>query len=257
MVNILTRIAMPAIARLDWESDHFGFLVAQPANSDLSDADLAATLRLARSEGVRLLVFPAPDGREVPRELLDEFAGTLVDRKATFCRQFVWTANDRARAEVQPSVVPYTAATVSTDLGELAISAGAYSRFHVDSHFSNEKFEAMYRRWIERSVTGDMADVVLVVPLNREGATHGRLGGMITLSESAGVASIGLIAVAAEVRGAGIGSTLMRAAHLWMRDRNAREAQVVTQLANLPACRLYERAGYRLSRAQHFFHFWL
>ena len=257
MANTMTPIAQPAFARLDWESGHFGFHVAQPANSDLSDADLGATLRLARRDGVRLLVLPASGGRDVPRELLDEFAGTLVDRKATFCRQFEQTANDRPQAEVQPTVVPYSAATVSAELFELAISAGAYSRFHVDSNFSREKFEAMYRRWIERSVTGEMADAVLVAPINREGADQGRLGGMISLSESAGVASIGLIAVASEVRGTGIGSALMQAAHVWMQHRHAREARVITQLANLPACRLYERAGYRLSLVQHFFHFWL
>ena len=65
------------------------------------------------------------------------------------------------------------------------------------------------------------------------------------------------VAVAAEVRGKGIGSALMHAAHRWMQHRGAREAQVVTQLVNLPACRLYERSGYRLSRVQHYFHFWL
>ena len=49
----------------------------------------------------------------------------------------------------------------------------------------------------------------------------------------------------------------MHAAHRWMQQRGAQVAQVVTQLDNRAACRLYERAGYRISRLQHFYHFWL
>ncbi len=258
MADTTMRAKQPTLARLDWECSHFGYCVAQLANPDLTDAELAASLRLACREGVRLLVWPTVGGREVPRALLDEFAGTLVDRKATFCRQLVPViAEDPPDSGVKSPVVRYTATTVSMALAELAISAGVYSRFHVDRHFTDERFEAMYRRWIERSVTGEMADIVLVVPRDhRDGAVGQGLGGMITLSESGGVASIGLVAVATAVRGTGIGSALMHAAHRWMQHRGASEAQVVTQLANLPACRLYERSGYRLSRVQHYYHFW-
>jgi dTDP-4-amino-4,6-dideoxy-D-galactose acyltransferase len=233
--------------------------VAQLASLDLDDAALAAALRLARQQGVQLLVWPAGSGREVPRELLDAFAGALVDRKASFSRPLPPVlANDDSLRAVQFPIVPYTATTASAALVELALSAGVYSRFRVDPHFPKEKFEAMYRLWIERSVNNELADIVLVVPLgDHDGVTDTRLGGMITLSETGGLASIGLVAVAATSRGAGIGSALMHAALRWMQGRGAREAQVVTQLANLPACRLYERSGYRLSRVQHYYHFWL
>ena len=259
MANSTISVAMPALARLDWECQHFGLLAAQLTAADLNDSALTATLHVARREGIQLLVWPGPCGRDVPQELLDEFGGALVDRKATYFKslQPEFGNDDALQSSQGPVVVPYTLKTASPGLIDLAISAGAYSRFHIDSHIPHDKFEAMYRQWIERSVTGDMADAVLVVPWNSGGIAHDRIAGMITLSESAGVARIGLIAVAAEVRGSGIGSALMRAAHRWTYARKAREAQVVTQLANLPACRLYERSGYRLSRMQHIFHFWL
>ena len=257
MADTSILVAEPKLARLDWECDHFGWLVAQLGGADLSDDALADALRLAREQGVQLLVWPAPGGRMVPPGLLDEFAGALVDRKATFSRALrPVLASDNVPPGCQLPVVPYTATTASAALIELALSAGAYSRFHVDPHVPHEKFEAMYCRWIERSVSKELADVVLVVPLNRhDTAPHERLGGMITLSESGGVASIGLVAVNAAVRGMGIGTGLMRAAHCWMRDRGAHEARVVTQLANPAACRLYERSGYGLSRVQHYYHF--
>jgi dTDP-4-amino-4,6-dideoxy-D-galactose acyltransferase len=259
MTTTTLHAAEPAIVRLEWESRHFSVAAAQLSGPDVNDAPLAEALSLARRQGVQLLVWPAQDGRDVPRELLEEFGGSLVDRKATFFRhlQPALPGNESQMPADRP-VIEYAAATTSAALIELAISAGVYSRFHLDPHFTDGKFAAMYQSWIERSVTKELADIVLVVPLNdHHGAPADPLGGMITLSESSGVATIGLLAVAATVQGRGIGSSLMRAAESWMRDRGAREARVVTQLANRPACRLYARSGYFLLRVQYYYHFWL
>jgi dTDP-4-amino-4,6-dideoxy-D-galactose acyltransferase len=252
--------AKPIIAPLDWECKHFGFFVAQLADADIDDETLASALGLAREQGVRLLVWATTAERHVPSGILDRFDGTLVDRKATFRRPLESTVfSDEPHSPIELPVVPYTSAIASASLIELAISAGAYSRFRTDHHIPNAKFEAMYRLWIERSVAKELADVVLVAPLVEHAVTRNvpLLGGFITLSESNGTGHIGLIAVAAECRGRGIGSALMRAANRWMLDRGADQAEVVTQLANAPACRLYERSGYRLSRQQNFYHFWL
>jgi dTDP-4-amino-4,6-dideoxy-D-galactose acyltransferase len=247
------------LVRLDWECSHFGYPVARLAGSDLDHAGLASNLRLARREGIRLVVWPAPDEYEAPLELLGEFNGALVDRKATFSRPLAIDPENHPGPACQRRslIVPYTLRTATRGLIELAIAAGTYSRFRVDPHFSPASFEAMYRQWIERSVSGTLADRVLVAPRNARDSVHNELAGMITLSESHGVATIGLIAVAADSRGQGIGSALMDSAHLWMQLRKAREAKVVTQLANLPACHLYERSGYRLVGIEHYYHFWL
>jgi ribosomal protein S18 acetylase RimI-like enzyme len=114
----------------------------------------------------------------------------------------------------------------------------------------------MYRLWIERSLRGEMADAVLVADLSN-GTLSAPLAGLISLEETAGTGSIGLIAVAQEARGRGVGTALLAAAHRWMLARGAQQARVVTQADNLPACRLYERAGYRLADVRHVFHFWL
>jgi dTDP-4-amino-4,6-dideoxy-D-galactose acyltransferase len=196
----------------------------------------------------------------VANAILREFGGLLADRKATFGRSL---ADDQSCHDLntpeQPDVIvsAYAGPSDSPALRDLALASGVYSRFAVDPHFSRERFEAMYRRWIEGSVDGELADAVLVAQLTDDSGSAERIAGMITLSESVGVASIGLVAVDATVRGRGIGSSLMRTAHRWMRSRGAREARVVTQLANTPACKLYERAGYSLIKLQHYYHFWL
>jgi dTDP-4-amino-4,6-dideoxy-D-galactose acyltransferase len=261
MLETSTELAMPRFTRLDWECEHFGFPVAQVSRADLSDAALGDTLRQARAADVRLAVWPTGETREVAADITAEFGGKLVDRKATFSMP----TSDSLAVDVTadrscPAIVRYTATTASPGLTELAIAAGKYSRFHVDLAFPAEKFQAMFRTWIERSVRGELADAVLVAAADRSGndkQAQPDPAGMITLAESGGVAQIGLIAVAGAMRGRGIGTALIHAAHRWMQTRGAVEARVVTQLANLPACHLYERAGYHLSRVQNVYHFWL
>ncbi len=252
------------LKRLDWETNHFGVCAAQLVDPDLDDdaldddtLDLA--LRVARDQGVQLLVWAAGTDRDVPRQMLDQFGGRLVDRKATFRKLLRGvTADDSLPRATDPVVIAYSSATASAGLVELAIISGAYSRFRVDPRIPREQFEAMYQVWIERSVNKELADAVLIVPAdNSRDDRHDHPLGMISLSESDGVASIGLVAVAADAQGRGIGSALMRAAHQWMRDRAARESLVVTQLANGRTCRLYEKSGYHLVRVQPYYHFWL
>jgi dTDP-4-amino-4,6-dideoxy-D-galactose acyltransferase len=79
---------------------------------------------------------------------------------------------------------------------------------------------------------------------------------MVTASTTDGAGRIGLIAVDDQARGAGVGSLLIRQAHRWMQGRGARQATVVTQLENQPACRLYERLGYHLADVRNYYHFW-
>lgn len=258
MITTATLTAWPARARLDWESNHFQLEAAQLSPAELDESALAAALGQARADRVRLVVWPAAAGRDVSPTLLREFGGTLVDRKVTFGRLLTTPADAEPRAAEEIRVVPYAGRDVSDELFELALASGVYSRFKVDAHFAPEKFAAMYRVWIERSVSGELADVVLVA----HQATHANgsepsLAGMITVSQADSVASIGLIAVAPAARGSGVGSGLIEAAHRWMRTAGASDARVVTQGANLPACRLYERAGYRVVRELHYYHFWL
>ncbi len=128
-----------------------------------------------------------------------------------------------------------------------------YSRFGVDNRIPPDKFEELYRVWIERSVRREIADDVLVVT---NGAGVESLAGMVTVKVTEGVGNIGLIAVSEEYRGQGIGSLLVQAAHHWMYRRHASEMNVITQRANAPACRLYERTGYSLASVQYYYHFW-
>lgn len=257
------------IARLEWDSDHFGFSVARLRPIDASEAGLAAVLARARRQGVVMAVWTTGPETLVSAELLSDFHGALVDEKSTFAsglatlstftssvtsslREGSLCNNDATASKT--IVQPYSEAIASDELLALSIVAGVHSRFNCDPRFPREKFEELYRIWMERSVRRELADAVLVAR-DVMSATSGLLG-MVTVSVVDTFGSIGLIAVAQNARGRGVGTRLIDAAHDWMREHGAVDARVVTQGANLPACKLYERAGYRLASVEHYYHFW-
>ncbi|MBI5576917.1 MAG: GNAT family N-acetyltransferase, partial [Deltaproteobacteria bacterium] len=145
----------------------------------------------------------------------------------------------------------YGAPVPCGELEALAIRAGTYSRFKADPRMPEGKCAELYKMWIRNSVNRNIADSVLVI------RGSGIIAGMVTLGEKQGRGDIGLLAVATGMQGRNVGVSLVRAAQVWARGKGYRLAQVVTQGENVPACRLYEKCGYRIDRIENFFHFWI
>jgi GNAT superfamily N-acetyltransferase len=150
-------------------------------------------------------------------------------------------------------IVEYPCVPATNRLLTLAVAAGHLSRFNVDPHIPKEKFASLYHTWMQRSTLRELADIVLVVTAT---GVNDDFAGFITASEVDAGGKIGLIAVLDAFQGKGVGSLLMRAIHQWMIGRNAKQSIVVTQLANIAACKLYERLEYHLIDVQHYYHFW-
>jgi dTDP-4-amino-4,6-dideoxy-D-galactose acyltransferase len=176
------------------------------------------------------------------------YYGVLVDKKATFEINLRNINLDRLPL---PKSEPYSSSLPFSQLEKLAIQSGIFSRFAIDNRFSHEKFTALYKTWIRKSISGEMADEVLVIRQNNH------IAGMITLSNKNGVGNIGLIAVDEEFRGRKFGQQLVCDAHRWFIKQGCHTAYVVTQGENLPACRLYEKCGYQQIKIEFYYHFWL
>jgi dTDP-4-amino-4,6-dideoxy-D-galactose acyltransferase len=235
-----------------WDSQHFGFRVARIKEPELGEPELRQSLCAAREEKNRLVYWSADPRIEVSQSILREFHGLLVDRKATFRKTLVWAEPD-SDSWVSGHIVEHPRSEPGSDLVRLAISAGAYSRFRRDPRVSEESFQRLYEIWINRSVKGELADMVLVAD---RGTVLDDPVGLITLSLAGRQGLIGLIAVDESARGCGIGSKLIRAAHRWLLSHGVRNVEVVTQLDNQIACRFYEKCGYTRDELQHVYHFW-
>jgi dTDP-4-amino-4,6-dideoxy-D-galactose acyltransferase len=245
----LTQVVCEPLA---WDSTHFGFAVAR-LTGPADEQTIAAALGQARRQGIHLVYWATSPEQRLSSSLLREFGGTLVDRKATFAADLPLVGEDNPALPPSMTIREYPKGPATRQLLDLSVAAGVYCRFAVDPRLPRAKFIELYEIWMQRSTLHELADVVLVAST----APSADGLGMVTIARTGETGCIGLVAVHQAARGKGVGSALVQAAHGWMEMHGATRATVVTQLANRPACRLYERAGYRLEEVQHYYHFWL
>ena len=184
----------------------------------LVDADDAASAHLAERSGFRLMDF-----RVELRQEPDATANAPQLRSAR--------ADDRDR------------------LREIARTSHGTTRFYADPRFSDERCGELYETWIERSLDGWAAAVLVA---ERDGVPAGYCSCHVDGEEG----SIGLIAVDSTLRRSGVGLELATSAVAWCAAGGARTMSVVTQGRNVAALRTFQRAGFLVSSVQLWFHKW-
>lgn len=228
------------IKHLPWDSSFLSLPVGQMQvqNNSFASAAEAVAFDLLYVFSDQLIVFP--------ESFTANFSVQLVDEKLTYAKPLTSHAASIPEVQLLPEdFVPDDA------FEALAIQSGIYSRFSVDEKFPKEKFQEMYRLWLQRSINRSLADAVLVYQQD------GEFAGFITLREMDDGAEIGLVAVDHQFRGLGIGTKLLNAAEFSLSNNpKAKYIRVVTQAVNLPACRLYEKAGYHVTTRQYVYHCW-
>ena len=233
---------------VDWDTAFFGILVARIDYPNVTNQELLDILFHLKKKRVQLVYWPANKKLE-EKNILKWFNINLVDKKTTFVKDF---RNMTCEQVVHPALVKSYSPSMSTnDVVSLAIQSGKYSRFAVDPHIAREKFEALYRIWMHRSLNKEIAEEVLVIQYN------GCVVGMITLGNKHGRGEIGLLAVDRTYRRQKFAEKLIRAAQCWFIKNGYEFGQVITQEANIPACNLYKKCGYSIEKIEYYYHFWL
>ena len=208
---------------------------------------LVAELDALKKHGRGLAYWFSPDLDIPTDEELTALGGTFAERRITLTRPLDSAPSGSAAAGVEV----FQAKKPTPALRALAIEAGTHSRFRVDDRFGTERFESLYSRWMEATLTGELADVCLVT---RDGE---REIGVITVEHSGSCGRIGLMAVAPDSRQHGIASQLVHAALDDMIDHECDSAEVVTQGRNHASIQLYESCGFAIERVERVYHFWL
>jgi dTDP-4-amino-4,6-dideoxy-D-galactose acyltransferase len=120
-------------------------------------------------------------------------------------------------------------------LKKISTSLFIESRFYSDPFFSKAMADRLYRAWIENSVKGQAADMVLYVPGT----------GFITCRKSRGKkGEIVLMGVKKNLRGKGYGAALLGEALQWFVGQKVKTVTVRTQLKNIRALNFYIKAGF-------------
>lgn len=225
---------------LDWDSAFFGFRVAS-LELDVASDEKWLSARLANVTTDLLYVSHSPI-------TFKQFQGVLEQRSAKYWgNRVVWRkAIDVAALERVGDVEEAAAAT--SDLVDLAYASGHYSRFFLDPKF-RLFYHKLYRHWILTSFGIPLGKVFTI-------AGDSGLEGFASASVEDGMGKVGLLAVAEARRGQGLGRRLLQRCEQYYAELGLTECRVITQKSNLAACRLYERAGYRIESEQCIWHLW-
>ncbi|MGB8370776.1 MAG: GNAT family N-acetyltransferase [Limisphaerales bacterium] len=237
---------------LPWDTEFFRCRIARVCGDTLKREQAAQINEWSRSNRIRGLYFLSRADDPVTIQTAGQHGFGLVDIRVTFER-VVMNSHDPARPDlpagasirpVQPEDLP--------GLQAMARTGHTETRFFSDSHFPRQRAEDLYSTWITLESQG-RAQTVLVAA----SATNQPLGYVSCHLDSARRAGqIGLAGVSPEVRGRGVGKSLVLAAIDWYRAQGAHEVTVVTQGKNRAAQRLYQQCGFLIRDLQLWYHKW-
>lgn len=177
---------------------------------------------------------------------LEETGFRMVDGLITFAIEL--DKADLSLVETDVNVRMATEADADA-AGDIAYCTYSIDRFHSDGTIPKDKCDDLHRVWVRNSVLGNAADGVVVAE------DENGLLGYVTCKISHDtndvlgdlVGTVVLVGVSRNARGKGVGRAMSVGAMKWFREQGCAVADVGTQLANIPASRLYESCGYRIA----------
>jgi dTDP-4-amino-4,6-dideoxy-D-galactose acyltransferase len=242
----------PCCELLPWDTDFFGCRVGRIRTDRLPNEQVLEIDEWSRDNHIRCLYFLARADDPATIRTAETHGFGLVDVRLTLERR-VRASEDLTLREPPPNAVIRTA-RIEDLLGLQGIARTAHSdtRFFNDAHFSRLRVEEFYSVWIALECKGRAQNVLVAA-----GPTEQPLGYISCHLESAQKKGrIGLVGVAQEARGKGLGSSLVLAACDWFAAQGAKEIAVVTQGRNVPAQRLYQSRGFLTGDLGLWYHKW-
>jgi dTDP-4-amino-4,6-dideoxy-D-galactose acyltransferase len=176
-------------------------------------------------------------------QLLTAMGGQCCDHKVTYCKKLI-SDSPKTTSLANIEIVSCSEPAIL----DLAVQSGLCSRFRRDPRLRHKQPE-LYRIWLDKCLNSEHAAVIV---LRQDGLAIA----MVCVSVNDDCGKIQLIAVAEDCRGRGLGKQLMENAEAFFQKHNCTTAEVVTQLDNVAACKLYEHAGYHKAEIREVWHVW-
>lgn len=237
---------MNAFEILKFDTELFGFGVAKILVSRLDSSALRNILEQLQQQKVRLVFWPSNSWDEISQKAALALHGHYCTKQVTYVIEL-----KNLGSFLTPDVEEYADTIVTRELEELAFEAGKYSHFLNDPKFPRDLFVKTYQNWIANSANKTLAKKILVIWRDQI------IVGMVTLGEKNQRGDIGLLGVSENFRRHGFGKQLVQAAQMEFIRQGYATAQVVTQLQDVPACKLYEKCGYTIEKIDNYYHFWI
>ncbi|MGD0497265.1 MAG: GNAT family N-acetyltransferase [Bryobacteraceae bacterium] len=228
-------------ARFEWLASEGPYALARRRKTALA----GAVIGRCQADGIHYLTARIHAGDLSSIHALEEKGFELIDGIQTFSIQLDsaggWPAAGAYRIRLYEP----------RDLGRiLAIARSSYvfDRFHMDASLPREAADSVNERWVENACLGTAADAVVValdgeVPVGYVTCTVDKEAG-----ERLGIlfGTVGMVATDPMLRGRGVARAATYGALGWFASQGVRVVEVGTQIANIPAGRLYEECEFRL-----------
>ena len=231
---------------LEWDSEFFGYKVAMANISEFALQDFEQLKATLKGEGYSLVYLYPEDKKSLLN--FEKSYLKVLDTKVTFKKKLL---NNHSKT-IFAGIESYGSSQASDALKDLALVSGEYSRFKRDSNFKNREFERLYLEWLNKSISKEIADDIIVYKL------EDKLNGFITYKiYGDSHLTIGLIATEPSVRGKGVGRSLMAAVEMTAAENKISEILVSTQELNKTAMAFYKGCGYTITEKKEILHLWL
>jgi dTDP-4-amino-4,6-dideoxy-D-galactose acyltransferase len=194
------------------------------------------------TDGVRYAVARLASHRVAEMQALESVGFRFVDGLLTFQAA---TEEVLSRSRWEAGARPGRPDDASV-LGAIAESAFTFDRFHNDPVVPRSVADELHAEWIRGSLNGANDETVITV--DGDQGPCGFVTFKVEESEGVRFGTIALVAVAASHRGRGLARQLTLEAVRRLSENGITQCRVGTQLANMPASRLYLALGFRLSR---------
>lgn len=238
------------IRLLEWDTAHFGYRIARITVNTLTRSLAQEIDQWCADNDIACVYFLCAAGDDTSIRLAEDFAYRQQDIRVTFAHKL----KDFTYLETLLPNIRLDTATETDESALLQIADGIYqhSRFYNDPHFETSKVDAMYRIWMRRSLSGDLADTIFVARV--EGIVQGFVTAQLNIAT--GVGELPLVGIASALRGKGVGIHIILQALNHLKQQSAAGVEVVTQGRNIAAQRLYQKAGFRTANVQLWYHKW-
>jgi len=153
--------------------------------------------------------------------------------------------------EVNPSILVRDIQSSDEDsVLKIAETAFVYSRFHLDPNITKKLADNIKREWIDSYLKKRRGERLLIAEVDNQ--PIGFLA-LLSTGENKTTGVIDLIGVAKNMRGRGVGKSLVK---YHIQDGYGKYSNLIvgTQISNIPSMRLYMQCGYDISNSYYVLH---
>jgi dTDP-4-amino-4,6-dideoxy-D-galactose acyltransferase len=243
----MTDLSEEPVHILEWDSHFFGRKIGRVRSNCLSDREIVLVDEWVKDHHLDCVYYLA-NGREADSARYAEKKGFhLMDLRITFQTELKSSGlNSQEGRKIRMA----TAKEVP-QIRQMASEYHTDSRFFADEHFNRQKCHELYETWIQRDFEEENRFLWVI-------DVDGRVAGYTSASicKQDHKADIGLVGIAAQWRGQGLGLQLQCGVLSELAKMSVTHVEVVTQGRNISAQNLYYKSGYSLKSIDFWYHKW-